>query len=120
MIAQQHDDGDEQRHPERGPDELRGRVPLAGCRQVETVEQHEPDAVEQDRDREQQGVRVRGAEADREVRDEGEQTQPRAVGEGVGRGGVVAGEADGDVTEDGDQDGAHEERELDPAPLAEA
>jgi hypothetical protein len=51
MVAQHKHDHDEQRHAQRGPDELGGCRVIARCLQVEPVDQDEAEAVEQHADR---------------------------------------------------------------------
>lgn len=84
MVAQQHDDGDEEGDPERRPDQLCRRRPVARGLQVETVDQHQAQSVEQDGDGQQQRIGERGAEADREVGEQGEDTETGAVPGDVG------------------------------------
>ena len=73
-----------------------------GRLQVEPVDQHQAEAVEQDGDGQQQRIGVRGAQAHREMGEQGEHAEPGAVTGGAGRDGAVAGEADGGVAVDGD------------------
>ncbi|GAA1149543.1 hypothetical protein GCM10009654_00990 [Streptomyces hebeiensis] len=52
--------------------------------------------------------------------EEREQAEPGSVAGGVRRHGAGMAEADTDVTEDGEEDGADEERQLNPPALGEA
>ncbi len=66
MVAQQDDHADEERDAEGGPDELGGGRLVPGGLQVEAVDEDQAEAVEEDRDGQDQRVGVRGAEADGE------------------------------------------------------
>ncbi len=117
VVAEQGDDQHEERHAQGGPQELvpGGEVPGGG--DVEALDEDEAEAVEEDGDGEQEGIGVRGPQADGEVREQGGDAQAGGVA-GGGAGDAAGGrEADVEVTEDGDQDGSGEERQLDAAPL---
>lgn len=117
VVAQQRHHEHEEHHPERGPAQLLAGGGVRGGGGVEALDEDEAEAVEQDGDREQQRIGVRGEQADGQVGDE------RCHGEaggvvGGGRGDVAGGgESHVEVAEDGDQDGAEEQRQLDSATL---
>lgn len=117
MVAEQRDDEDEEQDAEGGPQELVVGGGVAGGGRVEALDEDQAEPVEQDGDGEHEGVGVRGPEPDGEVREQ--RGRGEADGVAVGRVGNAAGgrQADVEVTEYGDQDGAREERQLDPLRL---
>ena len=117
VIAQQQDDQDEQRHAQRRPHQLGGCRPVARGLQVEPVDQHQPQPVQQHPDGQEQGVGVRGPQAYGQVGQERQHAEAGAVAGGAGRKRSVPGEAHGAVAVHRQQDGQHDEGEFDaPAP----
>ncbi|BAU86033.1 hypothetical protein SLA_5151 [Streptomyces laurentii] len=83
MVADQQDDHDEQTDAQRRPHQLgRRRLVVRGL-QVEPVDQGQAEAVEQDGDRQEQRIGVRGAQPDRDMGEQGEGAEPGAVTGGV-------------------------------------
>lgn len=117
VVAQDQDDEDEERHTEGGPQELVPGGEVAGGGRVEALDEDEAESVEQDGDREHEGVCVRGPEADGDVREQGGGGEAGGVLGGGAGDAAGGGEADVEVAEYGDQDGACEERQLDAAAL---
>ena len=114
VVAQQHQRGDEEDHPERHPGQLLRRQAVrlervVGVGQVEAVDDREAQSVERGHDRQQHGVGVRRHDPDHDVCGDRECRQTGAVPDDVGR--HLALDADADRCVGPDSDGQREDEQ---------
>jgi hypothetical protein len=120
VVAQQQDDQDEQRHAESRPDQLGRCRPVARGLQVQPVDEHQAEPVEQHADGQEERVGVRRSQAYGQMCQHREHAEPGAVTGGTGRESAVPGEADGAVAVHGQQYGQDDEGEFDATAPGEA
>ena len=118
VVAQEDEDERRDHHRDSGPDQLAAGVAVdagAAAGEVEPVDHHQPEPVEQRGDRQQQGVGVGGAPTDHEMERQREPEQAAADGEQLRRDRLADAEVDADPGQQGDADGEDGEQQLDPA-----
>ena len=118
MVLDQPDHRDRAEHPDRAPDQLPegvgiGAGPRPRVREVEPVDHHQAQSVEQRRRRQQHRVGVLRLEPQDDVQAPGEDQQPGAVVEQVRRHLVLHGHPDRGVGEQHDADRQQQQRQLD-------
>ena len=106
------------RDGQRAPDQLaqgQALAEVASVGDVEPVDHHQPEPVEQGDDREQEGVGVRRPPPQHEVEGEGDAEQPPPWLTQAGRERAADGQPDVDVGQRDDADGEQQQHQLDVA-----
>ena len=120
VVADDHEDADEQRDADGHPDQLVlgegvGVGVLLQVRQVDPVDDREAEPVECADDRQQDRVGVRREEPDHDMAGDAQGGQPAAVRDDVHGEGSLDAEAHRRVGADADEQTEHEQEELGPA-----
>ena len=80
---------------------------------VDAVDHHQTQPVEEGGDGQQEGIGIRRGEAQHDVEGERDREQPAGLGREIRWDGVVGGDLDGDIGEHDDADGEDQQEEFD-------